>query len=783
MNFTARNKRSGGDAEERGFQQMHDSIESLDFLDLEGLEEYAGGEKAKKSSNPPADKPKANQRLVPLSLSPGKTVADTLAMADKFTSSHNKTKVSPPSLDGGTRQSHKSRRGGKREEFQRAQSEKIPSSSPMKHRSPTPARSRSAEQSSAVTSPVVEQAPKTPKPQNRIMAALRRNHSQESDDTKPPPFFQQMNDSVESLDFVDLQALEEDAGGKKNQEKPSSSTQDTGAEKTGTLAALRQSVVNTLTFSPRKKTSSVVKQGMDDVPRLDSLESPKATKESKQKPSSPKKEQSKRSMTPFRRARNEDSLADEAPKTPKTQKSMFRSITPFRREPGTEDEDNGSPPTKTPTKQRLSLSPFKRAKSQKKMEDDPLVQSPNPKDIERSSSGQASSRKERPNTPRMVRNKPESELKPEVVPSRHSSKKPRPTTPYRRDRNDQDLSPSKSATEKPGPCLEIFVKTDSPRKSKSSRSLTSRKSRKSVDASAQSRKSATTKKTSSQSSKKTPEVESPTNAPTTERQRARSTNRADDKETNADDQPKRRRTKTPMRRRPQPIKVEDLKKEENSPKQQDDDSSTFSSTSDSSNSGRDGSSANNTESKEFVRSAVRSLERSISQVGNTPGSKGADVATFATPSTDAGLAAMPAHQRPRAFNDMSWINEARHHTDIAALSRSVSVGRAIQEKDKRQKSLTGSAILHNRSKSTGRTSAIASAALLHDAPVTPRSRNRVADRRSLAHVNDATSLHTTGTRRTTGTRGTNSRGAAAARREAAEWRPVPTISVPSTHCM
>ena len=138
------------------------------------------------------------------------------------------------------------------------------------------------------------------------------------------------------------------------------------------------------------------------------------------------------------------------------------------------------------------------------------------------------------------------------------------------------------------------------------------------------------------------------------------------------------------------------------------------------------------------------------------------------------LASMPAHQRPRVFNDMAWIDEARVSTP---LRRSLSTGRGMQstnEQSPTRQSLSGSTSLHTRSKSVGRSSGAAIHAAAALAPTTPRSRNRVLDRRSLGNLSDGESFLS---RKSLNTRGTAGRGAAAARRSPVKVVPVEVITL------
>lgn len=129
---------------------------------------------------------------------------------------------------------------------------------------------------------------------------------------------------------------------------------------------------------------------------------------------------------------------------------------------------------------------------------------------------------------------------------------------------------------------------------------------------------------------------------------------------------------------------------------------------------------------------------------------------------------MPVHQRPRVFNDMSWINDAR---GSSSLCRSLSVGRGLRspegkkETTRQQHSSAGKNRVRARSKSVGRPSGAASlhaaAALTGTAPPSPRSRNRVLDRRSCVNTgNDGESVLS---RKSSQSRGTAGRRVAVAR--------------------
>jgi hypothetical protein len=128
--------------------------------------------------------------------------------------------------------------------------------------------------------------------------------------------------------------------------------------------------------------------------------------------------------------------------------------------------------------------------------------------------------------------------------------------------------------------------------------------------------------------------------------------------------------------------------------------------------------------KSFVQLAVSGIEDKIVEVERTPGSRPADVALYASPR---------AHQKPRAFNDLSWTKDA----NITGIARSLSTGRGLRSPEKSLTSLDMNSSSHNRGKS--RASAVAGAAVIVEAPPTPCSRNRVYGRRSGAL--DVSSLH------------------------------------------
>uniref|UniRef100_A0A7S3P4B0 Uncharacterized protein n=1 Tax=Amphora coffeiformis TaxID=265554 RepID=A0A7S3P4B0_9STRA len=803
VNFTPRSRRNnGGDGDQPPpfFQQMHDSIESLDFLDLEGLEEYAGGKNIPKKKQQVTDQDAAErstlasmkQRFNALSLSPRRKLGEK-SLSKALSQSQGQTttskKLNPASVDGSEDAvPKKTRRGGKRNATPDTNgiegSDDSPTENNNNQRPTTPFRQREE---------APEPASKTPKTRNKMMAALRRN---KSDDDRPPVGFQQMQDSVMSLGFLDLQGLEEYDGTKADSDMKASSH---SAEKQG--GALSSFLSNT--FSPRKKSANSVAQSVESganmkplsAPILEGAEEPKTPRRTDKRPSSPTKESNRRSITPFSRRSKTQETTDEAPKTPKTPKSKMgglRSITPFRgrKQEGGEKINRPTTPKSPSMRKMMSLrAPKKQAeekmeqqterslpsapleissprRSQSKRLEDPQTPKQARPSARRQQSeknmtspGKAMSpikselRRERSaailDSPasRMRRSKSSSEAQPKQRRPKHHDK-PRVRRSRSADETDSNESPRKSTRTDNSP-----APPESPRRISQGRC--SRKTKSAID-----RSSHSLGRSSHSSRHHTARRSS-----TPGRTRSSATSASCSIKDTASDM--KQGTNTPGRRRRSIHKKT---------RPDDDDASSTSSSSSSSSSSTTSSSSSDdnsvgspTRSQAFVQLSLGGNESPTVKVR---GAQDADKAEVAK-----AFASMPAHQRPRVFNDMAWIKEARVSSP---LSRSLSAGRGLrstEERDAARQSLSGSASLHTRSKSVGRSSGAAihaAAALNTVAPATPRSRNRALDRRSIGHFNDGESLLS---RRSSHTRGTASRGAAAARRSPVKVMPVEAITL------
>ena len=338
MNLTPRNKRnSGGDGEHPPpfFQQMHDSIESLDFLDLEGMEEYAGGKNISKKKQEAKDGEVSDrstlaavkQRFNSLSLSPRRKMSEkslSKALSQSQGDRAAPKKLNPPSLDGSDNYApKKTRRGGKRNTVDDISSNegsgKGAEENNNKQRPTTPFGRREG-------SPAPEQAPKTPRTRSKMMAALRRSNSNDTHDGKAQAGFQQMHDSFESLDFLDLRDLEE-YGGTQNNDTMKGSSHSVKEKKGGALSTIRQNLTNT--FSPRLKPSNAESESMEYSTDLNTLtadcsEEVKGHKQSKERISNLTKE--KRSITPFNRRSKKQESEENSHKQQKSKDELIFKI-------------------------------------------------------------------------------------------------------------------------------------------------------------------------------------------------------------------------------------------------------------------------------------------------------------------------------------------------------------------------------------------------------------------------------------------------------------------------
>ena len=577
--------------------------------------------------------------------------------------------------------------------------------------------------------------------------------------------FQQMHSSVatmESLDFLDLEGLNEySPGGKKH---------PTGE---GTVT-LKKRLQNLGIMSPRRK--SMPKSAWTEKNLKSDTKSPNRKKATSERNldtgtrPSPKKGSTKKSpVTPFPRKVAQEPV----PRTPKTPLDKLRSVTPFRRRAYSVEKFEGSQdsfeslgiidlnkmettneaeekPGKLSTlKQTMAktFSPKRKSKS-KDFQASPSAThqgSAEKKNALRSKSAPPKRPKVRTSTPYRTTNKLDEEVSERLsressAPRKHkkdrhisSHKKTRHATPARRRNRTEELSASKHHQS-------ARFKTTSATPHASHKSSSASDAEKLL---AKARRLVQEGDLTAAVQVLNEPLPSPRHEMSpvgmsidlhsgTRHEKANGMNSC-----SAHSRRRRRRTKTPLRRR-STKQLQPTKQPEHDDKSTSPASSSSSSSSEKSMSSF-GCCADNDLNKSFVQLAVSGIEERIVQVERTPGSRSADVAILASQSPS-----------PRSPDRLSrTFHSPRKDSDLKsiALLRSASMGHGLRSPTRAMATQSLSCSTHSRSSSHGRSKpsgralAVAHAAVIDNAPPTPRSRNRVSDRRTLAEVNAGVPLH------------------------------------------